>query len=757
MTIVNHILGFPRIGLNRELKKAQEIYWNNKISKEDLFLVGYKLRKHHWNLQKKSGIDLISVGDFAWYDHVLTTSLMLGNIPKRYKNNENIDIDTIFKIGRGFTTKEGQSIPASEMKKWFNTNYHYIVPEFYKNQKFEFIWTQLFDEIDEAKKIGYRVKPVILGPLTYLWLGKMVGEKTKSDRLSLLSELIPVYQKIIYELEKRKIEWIQIDEPILVLELSQDWKKCFKQVYEALYNKNIKILITTYFDSINHNIDIINQLPIQGLHVDLIYGKYDINNLKQSIPENWILSLGIINGRNVWRSDLIKIFKDFFPIINKYKNIWIGPSCSFLHIPIDINAENNFDKKTQQLFSFAIQKCEEIACLSLALKENNIKYLEQWENVSFLQKSLHVKNKKIYDRIANINIYDIKRKNSYNIRSIKQKNKLKLPLLPTTTIGSFPQTTEIRKTRFDFKTNQINSEQYNHMMNNHIKNIIKKQEKIGLDVLVHGEPERNDMVEYFSENLEGFLITNNGWVQSYGSRCVKPPIIISDIYRSKPITIKWTNYAQSLTKKPIKGMLTGPVTILLWSFPREDISYELIAKQIALALRDEVKDLEKSGISIIQIDEPALREGLPLHKSAWKNYLMWAVNSFKLSACVVKDTTQIHTHMCYCEFNDIMESISLLDVDVITIENSRSNENLLNIFKKNKYFKDIGPGIYDVHSMNIPSVIDFEHCISKITKYIPKNQLWINPDCGLKTRNWKETYIALKNMVTATKNFRKKL
>lgn len=752
MVILNHTLGFPRIGWNRELKRAQEKYWSGDISLENLLSIGYEIRKKNWQRQKEFGIDYIPVGDFAWYDHVLTTSMMLGNIPERHNSfNSSIDLNCLFRIARGCSP----DISASEMTKWFNTNYHYIVPEFYKDKILKFSWKQILDEVDEALLLGHKVKPILLGPITYLWLGK-VKEK-HFDRLDMLENIIIIYKQVLQELSDRNIDFVQIDEPALVLELPKKWQDAYSYAYKKLYGIR-KILLTTYFDDINHNIEFIRNLPVQGIHIDLISGKYDLLDFNLKIPAEWILSLGVINGRNVWRSDLVKWFKFISKILNNRKKILIGSSCSLLHTPIDLKEEKNLDKEVKEWFSFAVQKCNEISLLSDALNKNDVSSIKKWCLPIYKRiTSKRVHKIEVEKRLSNITINQYQRISSYEIRSKEQNKKFDLPILPTTTIGSFPQTIDIRKLRRDFKNELINQNEYSQGIKKHIKKVIKTQEELDIDVLVHGEAERNDMVEYFGEHLDGFVFTDNGWVQSYGSRCVKPPIIIGDISRPKPITIAWSKYAQSLTKKPIKGMLTGPVTILLWSFPREDVSLKKIATQIALALRDEVLDLEQEKIEIIQIDEPALREGLPLRKSSWSKYLSWSVDAFLLSSSGVKNTTQIHTHMCYCEFNDIMNSIALLDADVITIETARSDMELLESFKEFQYPNEVGPGVYDIHSSNIPSIDSIIMLLQKAMKYVSFKRIWVNPDCGLKTRNWTETVLALKNMVQATKILREKI
>ncbi|GLW39814.1 5-methyltetrahydropteroyltriglutamate--homocysteine methyltransferase [Pectobacterium carotovorum subsp. carotovorum] len=751
MAIVNHTLGFPRVGLRRELKKAQENYWAGNATQEELLTVGRELRARHWQQQKDAGVDLLPVGDFAWYDHVLTTSLLLGNVPARHQNEDgSVDLDTLFRIGRG-RAPTGQPAAAAEMTKWFNTNYHYMVPEFTKGQQFKLTWTQLLDEVDEALALGHNVKPVLLGPVTYLWLGKVKGEQF--DRLSLLQGILPVYQQVLAELAKRGIKWVQIDEPALALELPHEWLAALKPAYDALQGQ-VKLLLTTYFDSVSQNLETIKALPVQGLHIDLVHGKDDAATLSAQLPANWVLSLGVINGRNVWRADLSSWFERLQPLVGT-RDLWLGSSCSLLHSPIDLSVEVRLDDEVKSWFAFAIQKCAELSLLSQALNSGNGEALEAYSApIRARRTSTRVNNAAVAQRLAAITAQDSQRQNVYSVRADAQRERFNLPAWPTTTIGSFPQTTEIRGLRLDFKQGRLDGNNYRTGIAEHIKQAVVEQERLGLDVLVHGEAERNDMVEYFGEHLDGFIFTQNGWVQSYGSRCVKPPVIIGDVSRPEAITVEWAKYAQSLTDKPMKGMLTGPVTILCWSFPREDVTRETIAKQIALALRDEVADLEAAGIGIIQIDEPALREGLPLHRSDWDAYLAWAVDAFRLNAAVAKDDTQIHTHMCYCEFNDIMDSIAALDADVITIETSRSDMELLESFEEFEYPNEIGPGVYDIHSPNVPSVEWMEDLLKKAAQRIPAERLWVNPDCGLKTRGWPETRQALANMVQAAQRLR---
>lgn len=754
MSVINHTLGFPRVGLKRELKRAQEDYWAGKIDQSALLETGYQLRVRHWEQQKNAGVDLLPVGDFAWYDQVLTTSLLLGNVPPRHQNEDGtVDLDTLFRVARG-RAPTGKPAAAGEMTKWFNTNYHYIVPEFQQGQQFKLSWNQLFDEVDEALKLGHNVKPVVIGPITYLWLGKVKGPAF--DRLSLLKDLLPVYQEILTRLAEKGVEWVQIDEPALVLDLPLEWQDAYQQAYQSLAGKT-NLLLTTYFDGISHHLDVIKQLPVQGLHVDVVAGKDDIAALHQALPKDWVLSLGLINGRNVWKGDLGEKFQRVKPLLGE-RTLWVGSSCSLLHSPIDLNDETRLDAEVKSWFAFALQKCEELALLTKTLNQPTAEYIAALETYSApiraRRTSSRVNNTQVAQRLAAINAKDTERTRPYVERAELQRQRFNLPLWPTTTIGSFPQTSEIRSLRLDFKKGNVDQLNYRTSISEHIKQAIKEQELLDIDVLVHGEAERNDMVEYFGEHFDGYVFTQNGWVQSYGSRCVKPPVIIGDISRPEAITVEWAKYAQSLTDKPVKGMLTGPVTILCWSFPREDVSRETIAKQIALALRDEVDDLQKAGIGIIQIDEPALREGLPLRRDEWNDYLTWAVDAFKLSAAIADDETQIHTHMCYCEFNDIMDSIAALDADVITIETSRSDMDLLDAFEDFDYPNEIGPGVYDIHSPNVPNVEWIVALLRKAAQRVPVERLWVNPDCGLKTRGWTETRQALANMVEAAKKLR---
>jgi len=759
---VTHILGYPRVGAQRELKFAQEKYWRGEIEQKELLAVGSELRQRHWKDQTTSGLDFVTAGDFAWYDHVLTTSLLLGHVPARH-NHGFPDLDTLFKVGRGQSQNScGCGEAASDMTKWFNTNYHYIVPEFSKDDKFNVSWSQLFDEIAEAQKQGNTVKPVLLGPLSYLWLGKEVNDDEVAqgfDRLALLPRLLTAYQAIFSKLSALGVEWVQIDEPILALELPKAWANSFKLAYQVIQS-DVKLLLTTYFDGVEHHLDKITELAVNGLHIDISADPKQLDTIVDALPKEWVLSVGAINGRNVWRADLERLHEKLQPVKEKLGDkLWIASSCSLLHSPVDLDQETELSQETTQWFAFAKQKLKEVTLLGGALdgNQNAILACHQYSQpLRERETAEHINKPAVQQRLAAITPALAERAEAYSVRAQHQAEKLGLPLLPTTTIGSFPQTSDIRQQRSAYRAGKLNEQDYVAAMKGHIADAVERQERLDLDVLVHGEAERNDMVEYFAENLNGFQATRFGWVQSYGSRCVKPAIVVADIEREAPITVDWTQYAQSLTTKQMKGMLTGPVTILGWTFPREDITRKEIAQQLALVLRDEVSDLQQAGINIIQIDEPAIREGLPIKKSDQKAYLDWAVEAFKISAASAKSETQIHTHMCYSEFNEIIESVAALDADVITIETSRSNMELLKAFEDFNYPNEIGPGVYDIHSPNIPNEEWIVDLIETAAAKVPVERLWVNPDCGLKTRNWRETEAALENMVKAAKTLRKK-
>ncbi|EMQ2875258.1 5-methyltetrahydropteroyltriglutamate--homocysteine S-methyltransferase [Vibrio navarrensis] len=759
MTTTTHILGYPRIGEKRELKFAQEKYWRGEIDQTELKQVGAQLRQQNWQVQKEAGLSYATVGDFAWYDHVLTTTLLLGHVPKRHRHGFP-DLDTLFRVGRGQSQSACgcHDVAASDMTKWFNTNYHYIVPEFSRDDTFEVSWPQLFEEVNEAIQAGHKVKPVLLGPLSYLYLGKEVEEGF--ERLTLLPRLLSAYQAILAKLAKQGVTWVQIDEPILAFELEKPWLDAFKLAYQVIRGE-VKVLLTTYFDAVTDCLDRVVALDVDGLHIDLAAAPEQLDEVLALLPAHWVLSVGVVNGRNVWRSDLAAQYQRLLPVKAQLgERLWVASSCSLLHSPVDLDLEPALNEEVRSWLAFAKQKVSEVVLLGRALdgNEDAIAQCAVYSQPIQARKSAsHVHKPQVQARVNAISPAFAKRSAPYAQRAAHQAEVLKLPLLPTTTIGSFPQTAEIRVQRSAYRAGQLSQAEYTQALKEHIADAVKRQEALDLDVLVHGEAERNDMVEYFAENLAGFQTTQFGWVQSYGSRCVKPAIVVADIEREQPITVEWSKYAQSLTSKHMKGMLTGPVTILCWTFPREDISRKAIAQQLALALRDEVTDLQQAGINIIQIDEPAIREGLPLKKRDHQAYLDWAVESFRIAAGGAKPETQIHTHMCYSEFNEIIESVAALDADVITIETSRSNMELLKAFEEFNYPNEIGPGVYDIHSPNIPTEEWIVDLLQKAAQKIPLERLWVNPDCGLKTRNWPETEAALANLVAAAKTLRKAL
>ncbi len=757
-----HILGYPRIGSNRELKKACEQYWTGKTSLSDLLEAGKTITQNNWKLQQEVGIDLIPCNDFSYYDQVLDMTLAVGAIPERYQEIafKKPELDLYFAMARGFQ-KDGLDITAMEMTKWFDTNYHYIVPEFQKNQEFKLFSNKIIQEFIAAKQAGINAKPVILGLLTYLLLGK---EKEEGfDKLDLAQNLLPVYIQILKELENHGAEYIQFDEPFLALDLNEKAKETYQFVYAEIRKQfpKLKFIVTTYFEGLKDNISLATSLPIDVLHIDLVRCPEQLDEVLNTLPAHLSLSLGVVDGRNIWKNDFQQSLGFIKKAIQKIgsERIFIAPSCSLLHSPFDLDSEKNeevLSPEIKQWMAFAKQKVYEVVSLKKLASENpDYPTLQQLaENKKAIENrktSTLIHNQNVKNRVDVTTKEDAQRNSPFTIRKEIQQEILQLPLFPTTTIGSFPQTKEVRNWRSKLKKGELNAEQYDSLLKKETERTIRWQEEIGIDVLVHGEFERNDMVEYFGEQLAGFAFTQNGWVQSYGSRCVKPPVIFGDVYRPKPMTVYWSEYAQSLTKKWVKGMLTGPVTILQWSFVRDDQPRSLTCKQIALAIRDEVNDLEKAGIRIIQIDEPAIREGLPLRTSEWQNYLKWAVEAFRISASGVEDATQIHTHMCYSEFNDIIQNIADMDADVITIECSRSQMELLNAFADFKYPNEIGPGVYDIHSPRVPSKEEMVKLLKKAQAVIPAQQLWVNPDCGLKTRHWDETEKALIAMVEASR------
>ena len=751
-----HNLGFPRVGSMRELKFAQEGYWSGKSTKEELLKLASEIRKINWDHQKS--LDLVAVGDFSLYDQVLDMSFTLGNIPQRARNYSGDVLDNYFRVARGRSVDPKQAISAAEMTKWFDTNYHYMVPEFEMSTTFKLDATRIIDQITEAKNLGLKPKPVIIGPVTYLAIGK---EKDNSNKLDLLPKLLDTYVELLEALVAQNIEWVQIDEPILVTELSVELKKAFEISYAKLNNPKLKILLATYFGSLQDNLETISKLPIAGLHIDAVNGGAEVDAVISKMSGK-VISLGVVNGRNIWKSDLNAILDWVEPIAKKLgDNLWIAPSCSLLHVPVDLSSEKKLDSEISSWLAFAIEKIKEIEVITNAINSGRAKVenelAQNKQSLNSRKNSTRVHNPSVQAELAKVDASWGMRKGTYLERQVKQLPVLNLPKFPTTTIGSFPQTGDIRSARSKFKSGEITENAYQDAMRKEIIHSIKEQESLGLDVLVHGEAERNDMVEYFGEQLQGYAFSQFGWVQSYGSRCVKPPILFGDISRPKAMTVEWIKFAQSQTLKVMKGMLTGPVTILNWSFVRDDQPRSTSCAQLALAIRQEVLDLEKAGIKVIQIDEAALREGLPLRKSQWKEYLDWAVGAFRIAANGVGDQTQIHTHMCYSEFNDIISSIADMDTDVITIETSRSDMELLDAFDNFKYPNEIGPGVYDIHSPNIPTQEHIVSLMQKAAQKIPAERLWVNPDCGLKTRQWSEVTPALTNMVAAAKTLRSQL
>ena len=756
-----HNLGFPRIGAKRELKFALEAYWKGQSSLDALKQVGLDLRRDNWALQ--ANLDFTPVGDFAFYDQVLDMSFTLGNLPARVQDFHGDALDNYFRVARGRSAESDEAhaqccggVAAGEMTKWFDTNYHYIVPEFTAETQFKLDATRLLAQLAEAKAQQVKAKPVIIGPVTYLAIGK---SKDDSDRLALLPQLLQVYTELLETLVAQGVEWVQIDEPILVTELTAEWQHAFNLAYHQLKSSRVKLLLATYFGPLADNQYLAANLPVAGLHVDAINARSEVVPLISMLPAHKVLSVGVINGRNIWKTDLNATLDWLEPIAERLgERLWLAPSCSLLHVPVDLDSEVKLDTEVKSWLAFAKQKLDELQVLATALTHGRaaVKVALAVNQVAIdaRRASKRVHNPQVKAALDTLTPQLGQRQNTYAQRAAKQAALLKLPKYPTTTIGSFPQTAEIRQARSQFKAGSLNLAGYEQAMKTEIELSVREQESLGLDVLVHGEAERNDMVEYFGEQLDGYAFSQFGWVQSYGSRCVKPPILFGDISRPQAMTVEWIKYAQSLTGKPMKGMLTGPVTILNWSFVRDDQPRAVSCYQLALAIREEVLDLEKAGIHVIQIDEAALREGLPLRKSQWKEYLQWAVESFRITANGVQDETQIHTHMCYSEFNDIIAAIVDMDADVITIETSRSDMELLDAFDDFNYPNEIGPGVYDIHSPNIPTQQHIVQLMQKAAERIPAERLWVNPDCGLKTRQWAEVLPALTNMVAAAKVLR---
>lgn len=751
MTIKLHSLGFPRIGRQRELKKAVEKYWRKEIGEIELQTEAHKIKAENWSIQEE--LDLIPVNDFSFYDQVLDMSCLLGVVPKRFRNEGASELENYFAIARG-----NKASCAAEMTKWFDTNYHYIVPEIDSETEFQISSDKLFDEVAELK--SSKAKPVLIGPVTYLSLAK--GDETLAEPLALLNKILPVYRQILSELHDLGVEWVQFDEPVFATDLSIEQKQALLEAYQELSREEPNIILTNYFGSLDENIELFFKTKASAYHIDAIAGAGELNRAVELLPEEAVLSLGVVDGRNVWKNDYEQTLKVVTPIAKALKDrLWLAPTCSLLHSPYSLKEESKIDGEIKAWLAFAEEKVTELQDLKALLDETAKSESILTENkIALRQKAIHPALNKVAVRSAqqNLKTTDFNRNSVFTVRKESQRQKLQLPPLPTTTIGSFPQTKEVRLNRSNFKKGLISEAEHDAFIEEEIRSTIQLQEEIGLDVLVHGESERNDMVEYFGEQLNGFVFTQYAWVQSYGSRCVKPPIIYGDVDRPQPMTVKWSSFAKSVSKnKVMKGMLTGPVTILKWSFVRNDIPSSEVAQQIALAIRDEVIDLETAGIEVIQVDEPALREGLPLKDSAKRDYLNWAIDAFRLSTAAVKDETQIHTHMCYSDFNEIIEEIAAMDADVISIEASRANHKLLKVFKEFKYPNEIGPGVYDIHSPRVPELEEFSDNIKSLVDHIPLDQLWINPDCGLKTRGWPEVKASLANMLGAVKELRASL
>ena len=753
-----HLSGYPRVGAKRELKFAVEAYWKGAKSEAELQETAAEIRRLNWATQKAAGADLVPVGDFSFYDHVLDLLCTLGGIPSRFGfDAANLTLEQYFQLARGNATQM-----AMEMTKWFDTNYHFIVPEWSADTSFKVNAKNLIAQIKEAKAQGHDIKPTLVGPITLTYLGKKKEEFGCRIEKILLPKLLPAYAQLLRELAAEGVDWIQIDEPILATDVAQVWLNAFAPVYKELANTGVRIILGTYFAGVAEHVKLLGSLPVHGVHIDCVRAPEQLAVFAEQFPTNKVLSVGLIDGRNVWKANLTQVIDTLEPVKAKFQNnLWIAPSCSLLHSPQDLAVEEKLNSEIKSWMAFAAQKLVELGVVKRALEHGKdsvaaeLKASDAAAADRATNKLIH--NDAVKARLANLPKGADQRKSPFAERIKAQQAWMNLPILPTTTIGSFPQTTEIRHARAAFKKGELSAADYDAAMKKEIAYCVEVQEKLNIDVPVHGEAERNDMVEYFGEQLQGYCFTQFGWVQSYGSRCVKPPIIFGDVSRPNPMTVYWSTYAQSLTKRPMKGMLTGPVTMFKWSFVRNDIPLSEVAKQIALALNDEVLDLEKAGIKVIQIDEPAIREAMPLKKSQWKEFLDWACESFRLSSTGAEDSTQIHTHMCYSEFNDILDAIASMDADVITIETSRSDMELLTAFGDFKYPNDIGPGVYDIHSPRVPTDAEVEHLLRKAMEVVPVERLWVNPDCGLKTRGWKETLEQLEVMMRVTEKLRAEL
>jgi 5-methyltetrahydropteroyltriglutamate--homocysteine methyltransferase len=755
LVMAAHVPGFSRIGAQRELKFALEKFWRGESDEAALQAVGSELRARHWALQRDAGLDFVTVGDFAWYDHVLSTLAHLGALPTRFGfDARTLSLRQYFTLARGNDTHH-----AMELTKWFDTNYHYLVPELTDDLRFEGGVDWLFHEVRQARALGHRVKACLVGPVTLLCLAKT--KNGAAAKLDFLAALLPAYVRLLRLLKAEAVEWVQIDEPVLATDLEPEWLAAVDTAYRMLSAQGPKILLASYFGSSADQAARLKALPVAGLHLDLHRAPEQLSDFLDGFPAGKVLSAGVVDGRNVWCSDLDAVLQLLAPARQQLGDrLWVSASCSLLHVPVDVATENRLNPGVREWLAFGAQKLNELAVIERALRQGEAAVHEALERSRRVRKSraesrvAHLAL--VAERLAGVTPQHARRASDFSGRRLAQREHLRLPLFPTTTIGSFPQTDRIRRARAALKRNGISHLDYLNAMREEVRSCIERQIDLGLDVLVHGEPERSDMVEYFGARLRGFAVSDDGWVQSYGSRCVKPPIIYGDVYRPEPMTVAWAEYAQSLTEKPVKGMLTGPVTMLQWSFARDDQPRARTALQIALALRDEVMDLEKAGIAAIQIDEPALREGLPLRRRDRDAYLAWAVQAFRIAAGGVQDRTQIHTHMCYSEFNDVLPAIAALDADVITVETSRSDMELLDAFANFAYPNEIGPGVYDIHSPRVPDRREMLRLLEKAAGVIPADRLWVNPDCGLKTRNWPEVESALANMVAAARLMRER-
>lgn len=749
-------LGFSRIGARRELKRALESFWSGKSDSDSLQMTAKELRMRHWMLQRAHGIASIPSNDFSLYDQVLDAIVMVGAVPERYDALRNDPLGSYFAMARGSQTGS-IDVPAMEMTKWFDTNYHYIVPEFSQETRFALRSTKAIDEYLEAKASGIDTRPVLLGPVSLLMLGKMQG----ASPLTLVDHVLPVYEEMLARLSQAGARWVQLDEPMLVTDLG-DAGKAFTRAYSVLRKSapKLELLLATYFGSLGDNLALAASLPVDGMHVDLVRGASQLESILEAWPHERVLSLGVVDGRNVWRTDLDRAHRLVARAAESRgtDRLWVGPSCSLLHVPVDLTHEHTLDAELRGWLAFGTEKLAEINALAKRDAQSgpdaSSKLFEESRlAVAARRDSSRVHDATVATRLSQVTTAMRTRESNYAAR-VEAQRSLDLPLFPTTTIGSFPQTPEVRAARASYKSGASSAEEYDRFLREETERTIRVQEAIGLDVLVHGEFERNDMVEYFGERLSGFALTENGWVQSYGSRCVKPPIIFGDVSRPEPMTVAWSSYAQSLTTSRVKGMLTGPVTILQWSFVRDDQPRSVTCEQIALAILDEVKDLEAAGIRIIQIDEPAIREGLPLRRAEWKDYLDWAIGAFRLASSSVRDETQIHTHMCYSEFNDIIDAVAAMDADVVSMETSRSRMELLDSFAAFSYPNGIGPGVYDIHSPRVPHEQEMTELLRRAAAVINPAQLWVNPDCGLKTRRWAEVTPSLEAMVRAARVLR---